>query len=369
MTETADASYMRRALNLAEKGRGWTSPNPMVGAVIVKGRKVVGEGYHRRVGEDHAERVAIKKAGVKAKGATLYVNLEPCCHTGRTGPCTEAIIEAGISKVVFSVRDPDPRVNGKGARILRKAGVTVESGLMRKQALQLNESYFAYYKNKRPFVILKTAQTLDGRIASVTGDSRWISGSQSLKLVHQLRTEVDAVVVGMGTVRKDNPALTVRLVKGKNPYRIILSQSLKFPRQCRLLDHNSDHKTIVATTPRALQQFSRTSKGRRQGLIYWNVRTNRDDLLDLHDFVTKAGEFGLRSLLVEGGGGVATSFLKAGLVDKYVIVMAPLILGSGVSAVGEIHTRKLADAISFDRYWFQRSGTDNVFVGYPRKRV
>jgi diaminohydroxyphosphoribosylaminopyrimidine deaminase/5-amino-6-(5-phosphoribosylamino)uracil reductase len=368
MVKTVDAAYMRRALSLAEKGRGKTSPNPMVGAVIVKKGEIVGEGYHRCVGKEHAERVAIKKAGSKAKGATLFVNLEPCCHTGRTGPCTEAIINAGIGKVIFSVRDPDPRVNGKGARILKKAGVTVKSGLLKKEALQLNESYFGYHKNKRPFVILKMAQTLDGRIATTTGESRWISGPQSLKLAHRLRAEVDAVVVGMGTVRKDNPALTVRLVKGKNPYRVVLSQSLNFPRKCLLLDNNSDYKTIIATNGEEIERFSRTKRGRRN-LIYWSLRTDSDGLLDLHDFVTKAEEFGFHSLLVEGGGAIATSFLKIGLVDKYIIVMAPFVLGNGISAVGDLRARKLADAISFEHYFFQASGTDNVFVGYPKRTV
>jgi len=368
MAETADATYMLRALNLAEKGRGWTSPNPMVGAVLVNKGEIVGEAYHCCVGKEHAERAAIKKAGPKAKGATLFVNLEPCCHIGRTGPCTETIIKAGIGKVVFSVRDPDPRVNGKGARILKKAGVTVESGLLKKQALQLNESYLGYHKNKRPFVILKMAQTLDGRIATVTGESRWISGPQSRKLAHRLRAEVDAVVVGMGTVRKDNPALTVRLVKGKNPYRVVLSQSLNFPRRCRLMDNNADYKTIIATNGEAIERFSRTKRG-RHGLIYWRLRTGTDGLLDLHDFITKAGEFGFHSLLVEGGSSLAASFLKADLVDKYIIVIAPLILGSGISAVSDIHARKLVDAVSFDRYFFQASGTDNVFVGYPKRTV
>lgn len=368
MAETAKVYYMQRALSLAEKGRGKTSPNPMVGAVIVKAREIVGEGYHRCVGKDHAELAAIKKAGRKAQGATLFVNLEPCCHTGRTGPCTDAIIKAKIKRVVYSLKDPNPQVNGKGARILKRAGVIVESGLLKREALLLNDSYLGYHKNKRPFVILKTAQTLDGRIATVTGDSNWISGPQSLKLAHRLRAEVDAVVVGMGTVREDNPALTVRLAKGKNPYRIVLSGSLDFPLRCQLLDNNSDYKTIVASTAKAIEKFSRTKRG-RYSLIYWNLRTDDDGLLDLHDFVTKADDFGLRSLLVEGGGKVATSFLRAGLVDKYVIVIAPIVLGSGISAVGEINAGRLTDAISFDRYSFQKSGTDNLFIGYPKKTV
>ncbi len=340
----------------------------MVGAVIVKKGKIVSEGYHRRVGEAHAEQAALKKAGQNAAGATLFVNLEPCCHTGRTGPCTEAIIKAEIKRVVYSVKDPNPQVNGKGAKILKRAGVIVESGLLKKEALLLNDSYFGYHKNKRPFIILKTAQTLDGKIATITGDSNWISGPRSLKLAHRLRAEVDAVVVGMGTVRKDNPALTVRLAKGENPYRIVLSGSLEFPPRCRLLDNNSDYKTIVASTTKAIEKFSRTKRG-RHSLIYWSLRTDNDGLLDLHDFVTKADDFGFHSLLIEGGGRVATSFLKAGLVDKYIAIIAPLLLGSGVCAVGDIAVRRLTDAISFDRYSFQKNGTDNLFIGYPKKTV
>jgi diaminohydroxyphosphoribosylaminopyrimidine deaminase/5-amino-6-(5-phosphoribosylamino)uracil reductase len=366
MFKTADAVYMQRALRLAEKGRGKTSPNPMVGAVIVKAGEIVGEGYHRQVGQDHAELAAIRKAGRKTRGATLYVNLEPCCHTGRTGPCTDAIIKAGIKKVVFSMIDPDPRVNGKGIRILKKAGLAVQRGLQRNEALLQNDSYFGYHRNKRSFVILKTAQTLDGRIATMTGDSKWISSPQSLKLAHRLRAEVDAVVVGSGTVRKDNPALTVRLVKGKNPYRIVLSSSLDFPPKCQILSNNSDCKTILASTAKAIERFSKTKRGRR-GLIYWSLRTEGNGLLDLRDFITMAGEFGFHSLLIEGGGRLATSFLKAGLVDKYIVVTAPMVLGSGINAVGELHVRKLTDAIAFERYFFEKNGTDNLFIGYPKK--
>jgi len=367
MAETGETAYLRKALRLAEKGRGRTSPNPMVGAVIVKDGEIVGEGYHQAAGKAHAEVAAIRKAGPKARGATLYVNLEPCCHTGLTGPCTEEIIRAGIKRVVFSLKDPDPRVNGRGARLLKKAGIMVENGVLKKEAQLLNESYFGYHRNGRPFVILKVAQTIDGRIATVTGDSKWISGPQSLKLAHRLRAEADAVAVGMGTVRKDNPALTVRLVRGKNPYRIVLSRSLNFPRSCQLLDNNSDYKTIIASTVEAIDRFTGTQRGKKSGLIYWTLRCHRDGRLDLHDFLANADEFGLRSMLVEGGGRLAASFLKAGLVDKYIVVIAPMVLGSGVSAVDDIQARRLADAIALERCSVQKSGADYVFIGYPKR--
>ncbi len=213
---------MKMALALAWKGQGKTSPNPMVGAVVVKSGEVVGRGYHHKAGQAHAEVLALRNAAERARGATLYVNLEPCCHFGRTRPCTDAIIEAGIKRVVYSIKDPNPVVNGCGARKLRAAGMEVTSGVGEKEATHLNEIYLKFISTGCPFVILKTAQSLDGRIATITGDSKWISGPEALKFAHRLRAECDAVAIGAGTVKADNPQLTVRLVKGRNPYRIII---------------------------------------------------------------------------------------------------------------------------------------------------
>jgi diaminohydroxyphosphoribosylaminopyrimidine deaminase/5-amino-6-(5-phosphoribosylamino)uracil reductase len=361
-----DQEYMHRALTLAEQGRWLTSPNPMVGAVIVKNSRVVGEGYHRGPGLDHAEVAALGKAGHRARGATLFVNLEPCCHVGRTGPCTEAIVKAGITMVVAAVKDPNPLVNGKGVGLLRREGVAVEVGLLKREAVLLNDKHFGYYRNGRPYVILKTAQTLDGRIATITGDSKWISSAASLRLAHGLRAEVDAVVVGMGTVREDNPALTVRHVKGANPYRIVLSRSLDFPAKCRLLDDNGDYKSIVATTAPASARFASTKRGRR--VILWDLGLNRAGAIDLSDFLRKADEFGLRSLLVEGGSTLATAFLRAGLVDKLVQVIAPVVMGQGIPSVGDLGIKRLSAAIRFDQSHFRASDGDTVFVGYPRRR-
>jgi len=355
---------MRLALQLAEKGLGHTSPNPSVGAVLVKDGEIVGQGYHKAAGRDHAEVVAIKDAGERTHGATLYVTLEPCCHQGRTGPCTSAIIKSGIHKVIYAVKDPNPVVNGKGARCLRSAGLEVRNGLLRDEARYLNDQYFGYIENKRPWVVLKMAQTLDGRIATRSGDSRWISCPESLKLAHRLRADADAVVVGMGTVREDNPALTVRLTKGKNPYRVILSESLNFPRNCQLLEDNSDFKTIVATTAKSADRFSRTK--RSHGLIVWEVKLGRNGLPDPTDLIGKANDFGIRSILIEGGAALATSFLKAGLVDKYIAVVAPAIVGDGINSIGNLDMRKIADGIRFLRPSFRPVGRDMVFVGYPR---
>ncbi|MEW5796602.1 MAG: bifunctional diaminohydroxyphosphoribosylaminopyrimidine deaminase/5-amino-6-(5-phosphoribosylamino)uracil reductase RibD, partial [Candidatus Zixiibacteriota bacterium] len=244
---------MQRALDLAAKARGWTSPNPMVGAVIVKNGRIVAEGYHHRAGLDHAEVVALKKAGTRAKGATVYVTLEPCAHVGCTGPCANALIRAGVARVIYSSVDPNPLVSGKGHKKLRKAGIAVERGLLRREAEKLNEAYFAFHRNGRPFVTLKMAQTIDGRIATATGDSQWISSPASLKLAHRLRAENDAVMVGMGTVRADNPALTVRLVKGKNPYRLIVGGRDPVPKSRRIFASNEDLRTVLAAPAKTIR--------------------------------------------------------------------------------------------------------------------
>ncbi|MEW5994931.1 MAG: RibD family protein, partial [Candidatus Zixiibacteriota bacterium] len=219
----------------------------------------------------------------------------------------------------------------------------------------------------RPFVVLKLAQTLDGRIATAAGESRWISGRESLKLAHRLRSEVDAVVVGMGTVRQDNPLLTVRYVKGSSPYRIVLSRSLDFPRGCHLLNRNSDGRTILATTESSYRRFRRMPRGKNSNLIVWQVRGEGRSRLDLPDFLARAEDFGLRSLLVEGGAALATSFLRAGLVDKLVLVTAPVILGEGVNSVGDLHVRQLQEAIRFRRFTFDCAGSDSIFIGCPKR--
>lgn len=366
MVRPADAEYMQRALELATRGRGLTWPNPMVGALVVKAGRIIAEGYHQKAGRDHAEIVVLKKAKARARGATLYVTLEPCCHTGKTGPCVEAIISAGIKRVVLGAIDPDPRVNGKGARILRKAGVQVATGLLEKEAVKLNEAFHYFHKTGKPFVTLKMAQTLDGRIATMTGDSKWISCPESLKYAHELRAESDAIVVGGGTVRADNPALTVRLVKGKNPYRILLTTSLSSLRRAKVVRDNRDYRTIVASSAAAIARHAKTKTGKN--VMFWSLERSSDGLLSLKDLLKKAKSFGMRSILVEGGAHVATSFLGQGLVDKFVVVMAPMVIGEGLSSLGDLGIAKLANSITFREFQYERIGSDMVFIGYPRKR-
>ena len=364
MASEADKKYMHKALELARKGRFKTAPNPLVGSVIVRNGRIIGEGWHRKAGSDHAEIAAMKNAGSSVKGATVYVTLEPCCHTGRTGPCTDALIDAGVRRVVFAATDPDPRVKGKGARRLRNAGIEVSSGVLRRESERLNEIFFAYHRLGRPFIILKTAQTIDGRIASTTGDSKWISSKASRRMAHELRAEVDGVVVGGQTVRRDNPSLTVRHVNGSNPYRIVLTGSLRFPKECTLLDENTDYRTIVAGNGDLVSRFSRSKRGK--GVIMWSLEMGNDGFLDVRDLVKQAHQFGLRSLLIEGGNRVATSFLKAGLVDKYIAFIAPKVLGEGVNAVGDLRIRAISRAITFNRSEMVPNGDDMIFVGYPK---
>lgn len=363
MADTADNTYMSRALALAERGRGKTSPNPMVGAVLVKNGRIIAEGFHRKSGTAHAEIIALRQAGKRARGATVYVTLEPCSHTAQTGPCAQALIEAGVARVVYATVDPDPRVKGRGGRMLRQAGIKVKTGVLKQEALRLNEAYHYFHSNHRPFVTLKMAQTLDGRIATSSGDSKWISGPIARKMAHQLRAQNDAVLVGAGTVRQDNPALTVRHVKGRNPYRVVVSTSGRLPRQSQLLSDNKDFKTVVATNIKAAHKLS---LGSNAGLTYWAVKQLRDGRLDPSDILTKAAEFGIRSILIEGGAELATSFLKAGLVDKYIAIVAPVIVGQGTNAVADLGVRKIADSIKLDRVTVERLGSDLVVTGYPK---
>lgn len=358
-----DKKYMSLALSLAEKGRGKTSPNPMVGTVIVKNNKVIGCGYHRGYGKEHAETSAIKNAKGSTKGASLYVNLEPCCHTGNTGPCTSSIIKAGFKKVIIGSKDPNQIVNGKGIRILRKADIEVKIGVKKDENYKLNDAYFNYHQNRRLFVILKMAQSLDGRIAVKSGDSKYISSKETLKFVHKIRSEVDAIVVGAETLKKDNPSLTVRHVKGRDPYRIIVSDSIKLNPDYNIIKNNSDYKTIIATSENGYKRLSKSKFGK--DLIYWILKNNKSGKIDLDDFIKKADSFGLRSILIEGGARLATSFLKAKLVDKFIMATSPILIGEGINSINNLRVTDLSKALSFKLPETFNCGRDSVFVGYP----
>ena len=265
---------MKQALRLAAKGRGTTSPNPMVGAILVKNGRIVGKGYHRRAGAPHAEILALQQAGSRSHGATLYVTLEPCSHTGkRTPPCVPAIITARPRRVVVAMRDPNPHVNGQGIRRLRQSGLTVNIGCLQEEAKQLNEAYVHWVKTGRPFVILKAAMTLDGKIATASGESKWITGAKARLHVHRLRSQVDGIMVGIGTVLKDDPQLTARLPEKdhlttlRQPVRIVLDTRLRIPLSAHLLEHLKKRPTIIATTPEAPTRKMEKLRARGAGIF------------------------------------------------------------------------------------------------------
>lgn len=358
MDRKTDEKFMRIALNLAQKGEGNTSPNPMVGAVIVKGGRIIGQGYHKRAGLPHAEIEALNDVRGKIQGATMYVNLEPCSHQGRTGPCAPEIIKAGIRRVVYALTDPNPLVAGKGAALLKKAGLSVTGGVLKAEAIRLNEKYLIFIRSGRPFVTLKLAQTLDGRIATKSGDSQWITCPESRKLGHKLRATHDAVVVGAQTIRADNPQLTVRLVKGKNPYRIVVTSRFNISRTCRIFEENEDSRTIVVVPEGG------EIKANYKNPIIWYIKKTKDGI-SLADFLKKAGEFGISSLLVEGGSRLATELLKEGLVDKVYIFTAAKMIGRGIESIGDLGTKKIGQAVAFRDGAFETIGSDVLFTGYP----
>ncbi|OVE75334.1 riboflavin biosynthesis protein RibD [bacterium F11] len=326
-TKNTATVYMQRVLTLASYGKGKVSPNPCVGCVIVKNGQVVGEGYHPYFGGPHAEIMALKKAGIKAKGATVFVNLEPCTHWGKTGPCAPALIEAGIAKVVIATHDPNPKVHFRGIRMLRRAGIKVVVGLEGEAAKNINRTYFTWIQKNRPYVILKSAMTLDGKIASYQGKSKWITTPASRRLVHHLRSESDAILIGATTAQCDNPKLTSH-GKGPNPLRIVLDPLLRTPSSLRLYNEKKG-STLIVVSKRAnrhrIQKFER--KGNEVLVLPYKNRTFK--IKDLLKILAKRN---VTQLLIEGGGTTNWSFLKNRSVDEIYLFIAPKILGGAQAA-------------------------------------
>lgn len=356
---------MRTALELAAQGRGTTSPNPMVGALVVRDGEVLGRGFHEFAGGPHAEVVAIDAAGAQARGATLYVTLEPCNHTGRTPPCTIKIIEAGIRRVVIGMPDPNPRVVGGGAEFLKARGVDTTLGVCAEEARQLNEAFVKHVCTGRPFVIAKCATTLDGRIASRTGDSKWITGEAARAFVHELRHAVDAVLVGAGTVAADDPLLTARTghSRPKDPLRVILDTHLRIAPTARVLNHASPADTLVVAGRGAPAEAKRRIA--RKGVQVIEVET-REGRVDVAALTARLGSMGVASILVEGGSRVLASAFKAGIVDKVCFFYAPLILGGddGVPVCRGAGAQRIKNAIRLERIRTLRFGDDVMIEGY-----
>ncbi|MBI5644111.1 MAG: bifunctional diaminohydroxyphosphoribosylaminopyrimidine deaminase/5-amino-6-(5-phosphoribosylamino)uracil reductase RibD [Deltaproteobacteria bacterium] len=357
--ESDDERFMRTALGLARKGIGRTSPNPAVGAVAVKNNRIIAKGFHRKAGEPHAEIEAIRAASEDVKGATLYVTLEPCCHFGRTPPCTDALIQSGIKEVVVGQTDPNPKVGGKGIERLRAAGIKVTSGILEDECRAINDPWTKYITRRIPFVALKLASSLDGRIAAGGGDSKWITGETSRRLVHRMRSSFDAVMVGINTVIKDDPELTVRLVKGKNPLRVILDSSLKIPLGARVF---KDTAGLVIFTTR-LASPAKIKKVSALGAKVIIVPRS-DSGLDLKRVLKELGKMEVTSVLVEGGGLLAASLIKHGLADKFLFFISPMIIGGdGVPSIGPMGLKRLINAPRLTNIIVRRIGDDILIEG------
>jgi diaminohydroxyphosphoribosylaminopyrimidine deaminase/5-amino-6-(5-phosphoribosylamino)uracil reductase len=361
--------YMKIALSLAKRGRGKVSPNPLVGAVLVKNGQIIGKGFHQRAGRPHAEVNALKDAGNKAIGADLYINLEPCCHYGKTPPCTDALIAHRIRRVFVGMVDPNPLVSGKGIKRLVNAGIQVTTGILEGEARKLNEVFIKYTTEKMPFVIMKVASTLDGKIATRDGDARWITGEKARTFVHQLRNEVDAILVGIGTVKRDDPQLTTRLPhgRGRDPHRIILDTHLTIPLSSKLLHLDSQVRTIIATAA----QHASSGKARKLeglGATILTVPTLRGRI-NLKALLKKLGTRDITSVMVEGGRETITSFLEQGLVDKLYLFYAPkIIMGKeAVGITGGPGKALIQEAIRVNDVTVRRMGDDILIEGYLQK--
>lgn len=361
-----DIKFMRLALRLAKKGQGLTNPNPMVGAVVVKDGEVVGRGYHHQAGQAHAEILALQEAGEKARGATLYLNLEPCAHFGRTPPCTEAILKAGIKRVVVGMIDPNPLVSGRGISRLRRAGVEVDVGLLGEECRQLNAPFVKYITTGKPLITLKVALSMDGKVATPLGEARWISGEESRKYVHKLRQNADAIMVGIGTVLEDDPLLTVRLPsfkKPRQPWRVIVDSSLRLPLGSQIVRTAKNYPTLVATTNSApLDQIKKLEKAHVEVLIAAKDRQGRVSLNALMEELAKRG---ILSVLLEGGPTLNASALQEKLIDRLLFFIAPKLIGGekAPGAIGGKGISRLKDAIPVKNLRVRKLGFDLLVEG------
>lgn len=357
---------MKRALELAKKGTGYTSPNPLVGAVIVKNHKIIGEGYHHFYGGNHAEIDAFNNATEDVKGATMFVTLEPCSHYGKTPPCAKAIVEKGIKKVVLGLKDPNPLVSGNGIKILKDNGIEVVTGLLEDEGKKLNEIFLKYITSKLPFCILKTAMTLDGKIATYTGDSKWITNESSRNFVHQLRHKVSGIMVGIGTILADNPFLTTRLENGSDAARIVVDSNLRIPLNSNVLTVKSNAKTIIATTEKADKEKLNALKDMDIDTIVTPAKNNK---VDLSYLMKVLGENKIDSILLEGGSTLNYSALEEGIIDKVYSFIAPKFIGGAMAKtpIGGQGISLIKDAITLKNISIEKFEDDLMIEGYIRK--
>lgn len=359
-----DQVIMKRVIRLAKKGTGRVSPNPRVGAIIVKNHKIISEGYHRDYGGPHAEINAISRFPSEIlKDSTLYINLEPCSHRGQTPPCTQAIIKSGIQKVIVGHIDPNPLVNGKGIALLRKAGLQVKLGVLKNDCYLLNETYIKWITKNRPFVTLKIAQTLDGKIATTTGKSHWITSKRSRQIVHRMRSEHDAILVGINTILIDNPELTVRLVKNypHQPKRFVLDELLRISLESRILKHPDIERTIIVTSEHSPKD--RIQKLTDKGATIWKINTDSEGKLSIQHLCKRMAQEKISSLLVEGGRQIFTSFYNSGETDQIILFIAPKLFGSGYESFSDLRIKSPQDGDIFKSAKWRRVGNDMIFEG------
>jgi diaminohydroxyphosphoribosylaminopyrimidine deaminase/5-amino-6-(5-phosphoribosylamino)uracil reductase len=362
-----DVRFMRRALALAERARGRTSPNPMVGAVVVQGDTVVGEGFHERAGGPHAEIVALAAAGAAAGGATLYVTLEPCAHHGRTPPCAPMVVAAGLRRVVVAAGDPNPLVAGRGLVLLRAAGLELETGVLEAEAAAQNRPFFTAMRERRPHVTLKAALTLDGKLADVHGTSRWITGEPARREAHRLRSECDAILVGRGTVARDDPELTVRLDRPwpREPYRVVLDSGARMSPDARLIAAGDPGRALIAVGEEAPADRVQALQARGATVVRCRARSGRVDVAAVLQ-VLHARE--VRALLVEGGSEVHGAFVEAGLVDRVAVFLAPLLLGGGrAPGMAAGSGRELKEGLRLETLSVQSLGEDMLLEADVRR--
>lgn len=357
-TSISDEYFIDETLKLAKKAKGWTNPNPMVGAVIVKKGQIVARGYHKRVGLPHAEIEALNAAKTSVQGATLYVNLEPCTHYGRTPPCVDAIIQSGIKRVVCSMPDPNPKVHGRGIAKLKEAGITVSVGFREKESRTLNEAFFTFHEKKRPFVAIKFAASLDGKIATYTGDSKWITNKNARLFARKLRGEYQAILVGINTVMRDNPHLGVRGVGKREPVRIILDSNLDIPLNSQVL---RDNNVLIATTVHV-------SKDKRELLTKRGIPilTFENKNIPLKELLFSLRSKEIISILVEGGGNILGSFVDEKIIDKVYAFYAPILIGGGKAVTIQGRgINKIKNALYFKRIATKRFQDNFLIIGSP----
>ncbi|MFO7526329.1 MAG: bifunctional diaminohydroxyphosphoribosylaminopyrimidine deaminase/5-amino-6-(5-phosphoribosylamino)uracil reductase RibD [Ignavibacteriaceae bacterium] len=361
----ADESYIQLTLEIAKRGIGKVSPNPLVGCVITKNNKIIGAGFHAKYGDDHAEINAIKSSHENLEGSTLYVNLEPCSHSGKTPPCVDRIIAERIKKVVIGTKDPNPLVSGEGIRKLKQSGIEVTTGVLEKECSELNKFFFKYITLGIPYITLKAATTLDGKIADANSESEWISCTESQRHVHKLRNIYDAVLIGTQTAVIDDPQLTVRHVEGRNPYRIVLDSRLKLRTDLNIFRNNHDSRTIVVTSKTGEHKKRKIAELKKLGINIIVVKKNHNDKIHLKSMLKTLGKLHITSVLVEGGSRIYTSFIKQKLFDDMILFLSPKFIGGGIPIVNNLGVKSIKSPFKLKLVNCEAIGEDIVAEYIP----